>query len=81
MAGGKIVDSNDFLAECEEVLQQARADEPRDAGDDPDFGCEWQALSKKLIRSGDHKHATKASSIPHTFNCLPLISRIATGAY
>src|SRR6267378_4017003 len=54
MAGGKVVDSDDFLTEREEVLQQVGANEPRDASEDPDFGRERQMLSKMLIGRGVH---------------------------
>src|SRR2546423_15482989 len=81
MARRKIVDADNVLAQREKILQQVRADEAGDAGDDPDFGRRCQALSEKFVRRGGHVNAVEASSIPSACNRAPLISRLATGAY
>jgi hypothetical protein len=38
MASREVVDSNNGLAEVEQILKKIGADEPGDSRDDPDFG-------------------------------------------
>src|SRR4051812_8830548 len=55
MASGKIIETDDGLAECEEFLQDIGADETGDAGNCPYPGVGHKFVSKSRIRCGDHE--------------------------
>src|SRR5438105_2454941 len=54
MPGGKVVYTDDGLAEGKQILHQVGSNKPGDAGDDPDSGGRSQLFAKTAIRCGYH---------------------------